>query len=336
LVDPDRFTRIITGRRMTDRAPGRWLLFIHQIPPEPAYLRVKTGRRLARLGAVPLKNSVYVLPRTDSAVEDFQWVRRELVQGGGEATVVDAHLVEGLSDADIETLFRDTRDAEYREIASELRVVAKRLPAKLAAPKRAEIAAELTRHERRIEEIAAIDFFGASGREVATGLLTDMKRRIHVDETSPTTGTPTLDQYLKRTWVTRAGIHVDRIASAWLIRRFIDPDARFKFVPPKGYEPHKGELRFDMFEAEFSHEGDACTFEVLCSRLQLGAPGLRAVAEVVHDIDLKDGKYLRPETDGVAALIAGLALVERDDEGRLERGGRLFDQLLAFFARKRS
>jgi len=104
-------------------------------------------------------------------------------------------------------------------------------------------------------------------------LLTDIKRRTHVDETSSTTGAPKLDQYLKRTWVTHAGIHVDRIASAWLIRRLIDPDARFKFVPPKGYEPDKGELRFDMFEAELS-QGDACTFEVLCSRLQLRAPGL--------------------------------------------------------------
>src|SRR5712671_661827 len=104
----------------TDRAPGRWLFFIHQIPPEPAYLRVKTGRRLARLGAVPLKNSVYVLPRSDAAVEDFQWVRRELVEGGGEATVVDAQLVDGLSDSEIETLFRNARDSEYQEIAGEL------------------------------------------------------------------------------------------------------------------------------------------------------------------------------------------------------------------------
>src|SRR5436190_7502080 len=108
---------------MTSRSPGRWLLFIHQIPPEPAYLRVKVGRRLARLGAVPLKNSVYVLPRSDAAVEDFQWVRRELVEGGGEATVVDAQLVDGVSDAEIEALFRDARDGDYLEIASELRAV---------------------------------------------------------------------------------------------------------------------------------------------------------------------------------------------------------------------
>jgi hypothetical protein len=319
---------------MPERAPSRWLLFIHQIPPEPAYLRVKTGRRLARLGAVALKNSVYVLPRSDTAVEDFQWVRRELVEGGGEATVIDAHLVDGLSDAEVEALFRDARDGEYREIVGELRALSKRLSAKLSARKRAEIAVELARHQRRMEEIAGIDFFGASGREIATGLLTDLHRRLQPDEASaPAGGSLSLDPYRKRTWVTRTGIHVDRIASAWLIQRFIDPKARFKFVSPKGYQPGKRELRFDMFEAEFSHEGDACTFEVLCRRMQLRAPGLDALAEIVHDIDLKDGKYGRPETDGVAALIAGLALMHHDDETRLEQGCHLFDHLLAFFAR---
>jgi hypothetical protein len=321
---------------MKNRAPGRWLLLIHQIPPEPAYLRVKTGRRLARLGAVPLKNSVYVLPRTDAAVEDFQWVRRELVEGGGEATVVEAHLVEGLSDAEVEALFRDARDGEYREIATELRAVAKRLPAKSTVQQRAEVAGEITRYERRIEEITAIDFFSAPGRETVAGLLTALKQRVQAGEApSHKPAEHTAEHYRKRTWVTRAGIHVDRIASAWLIRRFIDPDARFKFVPAKGYEPAKREVRFDMFEAEFSHEGDACTFEVLCSRLQVRAPGLPAIAEIVHDIDLKDGKYARPETDGVAALIAGLALLHRDDDARLEHGERLFDQLLAFFARRK-
>lgn len=319
---------------MTDRIPGRWILFIHQIPPEPAYLRVKTGRRLARLGAVPLKNSVYVLPRSDSAAEDFQWVRRELVAGGGEATIVDAQLIEGLSDSEIEALFRNARDSEYQEIAGALRVLAKRIPSKRNAAKRSEIAAELAKQERRIEEIAGIDFFGASGREVATGLLTGLKQRVHSDEApASNTTTPSLESYQKRTWVTRSGIHVDRIASAWLIRRFIDPEARFKFVSPKGYQPGKRELRFDMFEAEFSHEGDSCSFEVLCKRTQLREPGLRAVAEIVHDIDLKDNKYARPETNGVAALIAGIALIHREDEARLEHGSRLFDQLLAFFAR---
>ena len=138
-----------------------------------------------------------------------------------------------------------------------------------------------------------------------------------------------------RVWVTRKGIHVDRIASAWLIRRFVDPDARFKFVPAKGYKPAEKELRFDMFEAEFTHDGDLCTFEVLVSRLGIDDRALVPIAEIVHDIDLKDSKFDRPETSGIDRLIAGIAMGHRDDESRLERGSAVFDGLYEYFSRKR-
>ena len=134
--------------------------------------------------------------------------------------------------------------------------------------------------------------------------------------------------------MTRERVHVDRIASAWLIRRFIDPKATFKFVPSRGYTPRAGELRFDMFEAEFTHEGDRCTFETLCVQLGLEDPALRAVGEIVHDIDLKEEKFGRPETAGVARLLAGLARRTRDDRERIERGGELFDALYESFPRR--
>jgi hypothetical protein len=132
-----------------------------------------------------------------------------------------------------------------------------------------------------------------------------------------------------RTWVTRTGIKVDRMASAWLIRKFIDPEARFKFVPAKGYRPAQGELRFDMFEAEFTHEGEMCTFEVLVQRFGLADPALRAIAEIVHDIDVKDAKYGREEAPGIGQLVAGIAAAHPDDETRLARGAAVFDDLYA-------
>src|SRR5262249_39410969 len=135
-----------------------------------------------------------------------------------------------------------------------------------------------------------------------------------------------------RTWVTRTGIHVDRIGSAWLIQRLIDPEATFKYVPPKGYVPLAGELRFDMFEAEYSHEGDHCTFEAHMARYALDAPGLGADEEVVHDIGLKETKDNRPETAGFAACLAGLCREHRDDDERLARGSVLFEGLLAHYA----
>jgi hypothetical protein len=313
-------------------------MLIHQIPPKPNYLRVKVGRRLARIGAVPLKNTVYVLPRSESAQEDFQWVLREVIAAGGEATLLDVHLVDGLSDAEIEALFCNARDAEYVAVADEARAIEVRLGTSVPEDAlRRQTETELVRLERRIEEIASIDFFGAAGRESAQGLVAALRACITPQmEPLVVPAQNATVAYRGRTWVTRVGVHIDRIASAWLIRRLIDPDAIFKFVPAKGYVPELDEVRFDMFEAEFSHEGDMCTFEVLCARFDLEEPGLRTIAELIHDIDMKDAKFARLETPGLAAQIAGLALLHRDDEKRLVRGSELFDELLTYFAKKRA
>jgi hypothetical protein len=187
-----------------------------------------------------------------------------------------------------------------------------------------------TRLRQRATELAAIDFFGAPGHGVVEGLLAGMEARMTTAE-GAAPSQPTLDaaKHRGRTWVTRTGIKVDRMASAWLIRKFIDPEARFEFVPAKGYRPEKGELRFDMFEAEFTHEGDLCTFEVLVQRFGLADPALRAIAEIVHDIDVKDAKYGREEAPGIGQLVAGIAEAHADDEARLARGTALFDDLYA-------
>ncbi len=139
-----------------------------------------------------------------------------------------------------------------------------------------------------------------------------------------------------RTWVTRRGIHVDRMASAWLIRRFIDPKARFKFVASRGYHPASRELRFDMFEADFTHEADHCTFEVLLARCGITDPALQPIAEIVHDIDLKDAKFGRTESGGIDRLIAGIAMAHQADEDRLERACAVFDDLYEYYRRKRA
>jgi hypothetical protein len=311
-------------------------MLIHQIPPKPAYLRVKIGRQLGRIGAVAIKNTVYVLPASDGAQEDFQWVLREVQAAGGEATLLDAHLLDGLTDPEVEGLFRTARDADYLALADEARTLEGSLAGDIDQDVLRDVALELGRIERRLEEVTAIDFFGASGRESVQGLLTAMRARLAPPAAPPPASDATrASEYRGRTWITRTGIHVDRIASAWLIRRFIDSEATFKFVPAQGYIPAPGELRFDMFEAEFSHEGDECTFEVLCRRFELTEPGLRPVAELIHDIDVKDGKFGRPEAPGLAAQISGLCLVHGEDEDRLVRGVELFEELLAFFARRR-
>jgi hypothetical protein len=333
---------IRTSRRVADGGvlPGepRWLLLFHQIPPNPAYVRVKIGRRLARIGAISLKNTVYVLPRSESALEDLQWVLREVVSSAGEATLCEARFVDGLTDYEVERRFQEAREEDYLTLANEVR----ELIEKFAESERADfgadkLKADLVRFDRRLEEIASIDFFNAPAREPTAALLRSLRDKVEGErEPSPGASTPgSRDAFRGKVWVTRAGVHVDRIASAWLVRRHIDPTAEFKFVPPRGYRPQENELRFDMFEAEFTHEGDLCTFEVLLKRLAIAAPGLSAIAEVIHDIDVKDSRFERPETAGVAAMIAGLCSANRSDEERLAQGFVLFDQLQAFFARRR-
>ncbi len=318
---------------------GPWLLLIHQIPPKPDYTRVKIWRRLQRLGAVPVKNSVYVLPKSDQTQEDFQWVLREVVESGGDASLCEARFVDGLSDDEVMQLFRSAREDDYQEISRDLERIATSLSKKTKTDSEREkrLAFELERIHKRMAEVLAIDFFSAPGRESAERLIFALDARLQ--ESSPAGKAAKAKQQLQdfqgRTWVTRKGIHVDRMASAWLIRRFIDPNAHFKFVPAKGYQPEPGEIRFDMYEADFTHEGDRCTFEVLIERVGLLDPGLGPIAEIVHDIDLKDSKFGRDETPGIDRIIAGVAMANKDDEARLARGSALFEDLYEYYKRKR-
>lgn len=291
-----------------------WLLLILRIPPKPDYLRVKIRRRLQAIGCLLLKNTVYVLPDREDCREDFEWVAKEVRELGGEAVLSVSQFLEGMPDAELQEQFLDARALDYSELAAEAGTCG---------------ADALARLRRRLEEVEALDFFGAEGRAAARSALAELAARAAAPDppAQPAVqrGEPS---YEGRTWVTRAGIKVDRMASAWLILRFIDPRAQFRFVPAQDSAIRPGELRFDMFEGEFTHEGDRCTFEVLCERFGLRQPGLRFLAEVVHDLDLKDRKFQRPEAAGVGRLIAGIHAAHDRDDARLERACALFDDLL--------
>lgn len=327
--------------RTSEAAASRWLLLIHQIPPKPDYFRAKVRQRLLRLGSVAVKNSVYILPLTDSTQEDLQWVAREIVAEGGDATLCMASFVEGLRDEQIEALFHTARDADYARIAEDARDVARSTPRK-ARPKdahRPAFEAEVARLRKRLAEVLAIDFFGASGRETAEAAITSLEKRLVAPErpsAAAKLAKPKLSDYRKRVWVTRQNVHVDRVASAWLIKRFIDPEATFAFVPGQGYKPAAAEITFDMFEATFTHVGDRCTFEVLVDAFDLKDHGLRPLAEIVHDIDVKDGKFARAEAPGIAALVAAIAVSRREDAARIELGSTCFDALLDLYRRKKN
>ncbi|HMC57338.1 MAG TPA: chromate resistance protein ChrB domain-containing protein [Gemmatimonadaceae bacterium] len=252
-------------RTASPEGGARWLLLIHQLPPEPAYIRVKVRRRLQKLGAVPLKNSVYVLSETDAHLEDFQWLASEIVGDGGEATICSAVFVGG------------TTDTSVRKLLAKGGIAA---------------AAKTSRPAKR-----------------PRGAL----------------------------WVTRADVFVDRMASAWLIRRFIDARARFRFVDQKAYRRRNKELRFDMYGGEFTHVGDQCTFEVLVQHFGLSDDaGLCAIGEVVHDLDLKDAKFRRREAPRLLSMLERICASTADDMARVEQSRRVFDDLYNRLGRRRS
>jgi hypothetical protein len=296
---------------------SRWLLLIHHLPGKPDYLRVKVRRRLARLGAVPLKNSVYLLPDSESAREDFQWLLREIVADGGEAAICASELVEGITDGKIRELFHRDRDAEYAAIIE----AAAQASIGTSDPSPAQHSVL----ERRLRDAQAIDFFGAPKRMEALDAVAALA------PSTPTARAPfmTGERPMNKLWVTRRGIKVDRIASAWLIKKAIDAKAQFKFVDPAGYEPEAGELRFDMFDGEYTHDGPRCTFETLLARFDLSDPALVSLGEIVHDVDCKDALFERAEAAGLAAFVQGLAATTADDAVRLERGAVMFDALYA-------
>lgn len=317
----------------------RWLFLVHQLPTKPAYFRVKIWRRLQGIGAVAVKSTVYALPANAETQEDFEWLLKEIVEGGGEAMVCEARLIDGLSDTQARTLFDTARDEDYDGVVKEARTIAAKLDAATSQDEGAEARTQVRRLRKRLADVVAIDFFGATGRLSAESLVSELEVRIAEDkemgEEQPDRMQASAD--LKgRTWVTRKGVHVDRIGCAWLIRRFIDPNAVIRFVPGKGYAPKEGELRFDMFEGEFTHEGDRCSFEVLLTRAGLSDPALQAIGEIVHDIDLKDGKFGRDEATGIAHLITGIAMANQGDEQRIAQGSPVFDNLYQYFRARRA
>src|SRR6266540_226277 len=317
-----------------------WLLLIHQLPAKPAYLRVKIWRRLQNRGAIAVKNAVHALPMNEETQEDFEWLLREIVEGGGEAVVCEARLIDGLSDEEVRALFDRARDADYADVVKNARALTKSLRPNAQSEAIAELRLQVARLRKRLAEVVSIDFFGAIGRETAEGLVKGLEARLNKDEVvtdkaTVDSGTSAFGTLRSRTWVTRQDVYVDRIASAWLIRRFIDPDAQFKFVSGKGYRPHEGELRFDMFQAEFTHEGDKCTFEVLLERCELKDPALRAIAEIIHDIDLKDSKFGRTEVAGIRTLMPSISVTTKDDPERIARGSEVFNDLYEYFRKKR-
>lgn len=324
-------------------------MLIHQLPPKPTNLRVRTWRKLQKLGAVAVKNSVYVLPFNEKTYEDFQWLKQEIETGGGEAAVFRAASVEGKTDEEIIASFRQQRDEEYAQVTAELEslygaIREQQRGGHLTLARLAQYESELTKLRSELERITGNDFFGARGHARAhaayekcqKALLASRERgkpaKAASDSAVESASAIDIAQYQGRRWVTRRNLHIDRLASAWLIRRFIDQRPRFYFVE-EGATVEDG-IAFDMFGADFTHQGEDCTFETLIKRFGLTSDkALQGIAEMVHDIDLKDDKFHRTEAAGLNAAVHGLSELFKDDRKLLQHTTPLFDGLYALLSK---
>ena len=304
---------------------ARWLILVHRIPPKPLYLRAKIRQRLATAGAVAVKNAVYLLPRSAEALEDLQWIAQEIVAGGGDAHLFEGDFVDDVAGDSAVAQFRETRDADYAALTTDARGALKA---------HADLAAAHARLSRRLDEIRGIDFFKATGRAAAEKAVAAIETRLKKDRKEETLMLRANPDLRGKTWVTRPDLHIDRLASAWFIRRFIDPKARFRFDAKA--KPRDGEIRFDMAGGDFTHEEDRCTFETLVRRIGLPDKGVRAIAEIVHDLDLKEAKFDRPETAGVRTMLDGIISRFPSDTERIERALPLFDDLHEALGKKRA
>ncbi len=308
---------------ITASETGReWLLLLFFLPAQHAGARVQAWRRLQRIGAISLKNSAYALPHSPESREDFEWIKSEIVASGGEAMVLVARAPQPATTDEIVSAFRTTRGRDFQALAADASRMLKRASGNTTPWERTQ---SLRRLRERFEETVRRDFFGAPEREEVEALLTILDQRtgrIHPMTTS--NAHVNTAEYRGKVWLTRPRPGVDRMSSAWLIRRFIDPDGTFVFGDP-AKSPNA--IPFDTFEAEFGHHGTHCTYETFCERFGIDDPSARHIGRIVHDLDLKEMKYAEPETATIGRFVEGLRHAHHNDDALLGSGIGMFEAL---------
>jgi hypothetical protein len=310
---------------ISDKTPGSWLFLLFNLPAKQSSDRVKVWRRLKKFGAIQLKTSTYVLPDEPVHYERFQWLAKEIVDTGGEATLVRVKDIEGMPHAAIVALFNEARARDYDELFEPLNLLIKDGKTRKQSPN------QLQKLRQRFQEIRDIDYFQSSRGEDLQRLL-QKAEALEVPKKKPETMMRLrAEDYRGKSWVTRPRPEIDRVGSAWLIRKFIDPSAKFVFGNAPAEFPKA--IPYDMFEVEFSHHGDYCTFETLIQRFGIRDRAVLRLAELIHDADVEDDKFHRVEGFGIEQIFKGWAKQGLSDQEILAKGFECFEALYAQFKR---
>jgi hypothetical protein len=303
-----------------------WIVFSYSLPSQSSSSpRVTLWRRLRRLGAVSPTGGIYILPAKSECIEAFQWLAQEIQQASGQALVMHVHQLEGFSEQQLIDLFQQARAEDYAELEPLLAGLEQAVnQSDPDTSEQSQIFDTLAKLRRQHADIAQIDYFNCpTGIELAARLAKVVQSL--ATNLNPEVNIPPVDinAYRKKKWVTRPQPHVDRLACAWLIRRFINPQAVIRY----SQQPEADEVTFDMQEAEFGHAGHLCTFETMIRAFGLATPGLSTLAEIVHEIDLRDERYVQPEIAGIEAILKGWLALNLTDAELEARGLALFDGL---------
>jgi len=315
-------------------AAKSWLLLFYQLPAKRSPARVKVWRRLQRIGAVLLKNSAWVMPESEEAREDFEWLKAEIAASGGEAMVLLARAPQRATEDEVVATFRAARTRDFDAVRKEASKLLERWSRRRDARSAGRALPQTLRRIReRVRELEAIDFFKSPAGDEVGLLVAQLERHARRGQTmKANTQTPqatlAVKNYKNKVWVTRPRPGVDRMASAWLIRRSVDAKAAFAFRA----KPRGSEIPFDMYTGDFGHHTDLCTFETIAARFTVRDPAVTEIGQIVHDLDLKEARYNRPEAPAVGRLVEGLRQMYTDDPALLEHGIEMFEALARSFA----
>lgn len=324
----------------------KWLFLIYHLQTPNSRERVKIWRLTKKVGAVLYRNSVYVLPYNEERLEDFQWLCQQIKDSKGEASVFVSGSFDEKEDQILRALFERSREEDYKAILSSAENLLERIrfakeQQKLSGLILKKLEKEAKHLNESFAEVERIDFFSTPLAEKVRSTLEQVTHYLTFSDLRSESPAPiksySRKAFQRKVWATREHIHIDRLCSAWLIRRFIDPKAKFVFAPESKLP--KSAILFDVFGAEFSHHGEACTFETLLKSFQLKDKSLAAIAEIVHDVDIKDNKFGRLESAGLDAVVRALSDFLKDDHKVLEVGSTILDAIYSYFSnikRKRS